>query len=258
MKNLFTLILLLSFLVSFSQKSPVFEDLQLNENMRLIGIYPHYDEKRTYENYNFLIEDSNIIDSISKIIVKGKEVMNQSTRQEFTIRLYDGDKKVKSWSFDPKYKFIRIAGKSYEFDANQILALTEKYGIRYNLEKRFYNTQKQFNKDSEGIKANPNLLFVYKPNFKYEGTFDISYAKTGKFKHPKAISKYLDKKIGKFRKEKEYRVYYVANDFNRKNPNQYTMTIESDFGLYELFEDNKGVKKEWKAKEYSAYIFLKN
>lgn len=258
MKNLFTLILLLSFLVSFSQKSLVFENLQLNENMRLIGMYPHYDEKRTYENYNFLIEDSNIIDSISKIIEKGKEVINQYTSQEFTIRLYDGEKKVKSWSFDPKYNFIRIAGKSYEFDANQILLVTEKYGFRYNLEKKFYNTQVQFDKDYEVIKVNSNLLFVYKPNFKYEGTFDISYMKTRKFKHPKAISKYLDKKIGKFRKEKEYRVYYVANDFNLKNPNQFTVTIESDFGLYELFEDKKGMKKEWKAKEYFAYIFLKN
>ncbi len=258
MKKLITAILILSFFSCFSQKSLVFDDFQLNDKMRLIGMYPHYDEKKTYESYNFLIEDSKIIDSISKVIVKGKEVMNQSTRQEFTIWLYNGDEKVKSWSFDPKYKFIRINGKSYEFDASQILRLTKKYGFRYSLEKRFYSTQQGFDKEYEEIKNNPNLLFVYKPNFKFEGTFEIAYPKTGKFRHPKAISEYLDKKIGKFRTTKQYRAYYIANEFNRKNPNQYTMTVESDLGLFELFEDKKGQKGQWKPKEYSAYIFLKN
>lgn len=257
MKNLFTLSLLLFFLTSFSQKSLVFEDIQLKKDMRLIGMYPHYDEQKTYEKYNFLIEDYKIIDSIFKTIIKGKEIMNQSTRQEVTIRLYDGENKIDSWSFDPKYKFIRISGKSYEFDANQILDIAEEYSLTYHLEKRIYNNQKQFERDYEKIKSNPNLLFVFKPNFKFEGTFYVSYQKTKQFRHPKAISKYLRKIIGEFKEEIEYRVYYTFSDFNRNNKNQYTMTIESDYGLYELFDDKKGIKKDWKNNEYTAYIFLK-
>ncbi|MFD0991481.1 hypothetical protein ACFQ1R_15385 [Mariniflexile jejuense] len=258
MKRQITFIILLLSFNSFSQKTLVLEDLQLNEKTRLIGMYPHYDEKRTYENYNFLIEDSNIIDSISKIIVKGKEIMNQSTRQEFTIWLCDGDKRLKYWSFDPKYNFIRIEGKSYEFDANQILKIAEKYGFSYVLNKKYYQTQEQFDKDYANIKTNSNLLFFNEPIFKFEGSFEISYPKTNKFKHPKAISQYLAKKISEFRTEDEYRVYYVANDYNIKNRNQFTMTIESDFRLYELFSDKNCKKGDWKTKEYSAYIFLKN
>lgn len=258
MKNQITFIILLLSFNTFSQKTLVFEDLQLNEKTKLIGMYPHYDEKKTYENYNFLIEDTNIIDSISKIIVKGKEVMNQSTRQEFTIWLYDGNNKLKSWSFDPKYNFIRIAGKSYEFDASQILKIAKKYGFSYVFNKKYYQTQEQFNKDYADIKTNPNLLFVYEPSFKFEGSFEISYPKTNKFKHPKAISQYLAKKISEYRTENEYRVYYVANEYNLKNRNQYTMTIDSDFGLYELFLDKNCEKGDWKIKEYSAYIFIKN
>jgi hypothetical protein len=60
--------------------------------MRLIGMFPHYDEEKTFENYNFIIEDIKVLDSIAKIIRKGKEVKNQSTRNEFHIRLFEGNK----------------------------------------------------------------------------------------------------------------------------------------------------------------------
>jgi len=258
MKKLIKLILLLSFFSSFSQNNLIFDNLNLNENMRLIGMYPRYDKNKTFEKYNFIIDDLKVLDSISKIIQKGKEVINQSTRNEFNIRLFEGDKKLRTWSFNPKYNYIRIDGKSYEFDASQILNLTEKYGFSYSFSKKYYQTQEQFNNDYEVMKSDTNLLFVYKPNFKFTGTFDVSYRKSKKFKHPKAITKYLRKKIGRIRDENDYRVYYVANEYNMKNRNQYTMTIESDLELFEWFEDKKAELKDWTPKEYSATIFVKN
>jgi hypothetical protein len=226
--------------------------------MGLIGMFPHYDEEKTFENYNFIIEDIKVLDSIAKIIRKGKEVKNQSTRNEFHIRLFEGNKNIRTWSFNPKYAYIRTDGKSYEFDANQILDLTEKFGFIYSFNKKLYQNKEQFNKDYENIKSDPNLLFIYEPDFKFAGTFEVKFLKSEKFKHPKAVSQYLRKKIGKIKKEEEYRVYYVANEYNRNNPNQYTMTIESDFELFEWFNDKSGEKKAWIPNEYSATIFLKN
>lgn len=256
----FSISLIFSLMVfnSFSQESLVFENLKLNENMRLIGMYPQYDENKTFENYNFIIEDLKVLDSIAKIIRKGKEIMNQSTRNEFDIRLFEGDKKIQTWSFNPNYSYIRIDGKSYEFDANQILNLSEKFGFRYNFYKKLYPNKKEFNQDYENLKVDPNLLFVYKPDFRFAGTFEVKFLKSGKFKHPKAISQYLNKKIEKIKKEEEYRVYYRLNEYNRKNPNQFTMTIESDFELFEWFNDKNGEKKDWTPNEYSATIFIKN
>jgi hypothetical protein len=248
----------LIFFNSFSQESLVFENLELNENMRLIGMFPHYDDEKTFENYNFIIEDIKELDSITKLIRKGKEVKNQSTRNEFHIRLFDGDKKIRTWSFNPKYKYIRTDGKSYEFDASQILDLTEKFGFKYNFDKKLYQNKEQFDKDYENIKSDPKLLFIYEPDFKFTGTFEVKYIKSEKFKHPKAISEYLRKKIEKIKQEHEYRVYYVANDYNRNNKNQYTMTVESDFELFEWFHDKSGEKKEWIPNEHSATIFVKN
>lgn len=136
--------------------------------------------------------------------------------------------------------------------------LTEKFGFKYSFSKKLYQNIEEFDKDYEILKSDPNLLFIYKPNFKFAGTFEVKFLESDKFKHPKAISQYLRKKIEEIKKEDAYRVYYVADYYNRNNPNQYTMTIESDFELFEWFDDKGGEKKEWMPNEYSATLFIKN
>jgi len=258
MKVLITLILYLMFYNSFSQESLVFGNIEFNENMRLIGMYPHYDKDKTFEKYNFIIEDLKELDSISKFIQKGKYVMNQVTENEFVIRLFEGDKIIQTWSLGPKYSYIRTNKKSYEFFTIQILDLAKKYGFKYKYFKKSYKDKIQFDKDYKIMKSDSNFLFVYKPNFKFAGSFEVKFYKSEEFNNPKAIYHYLIKKIGKLKKEEVYHIYFAASDYNRKNRNQYTMTIESDFELYEWFNDNNGEKKEWILNDFSATIFVKD
>lgn len=258
MRITFTLLFLLLFTNSFSQENLVFDKLNLNENMKLIGMHPHYDEEKTFEKYNFILEDLKTIDSISAIVLKGKEIKNQVTRNESHIRLLDADKTIRIWSFNPKYSYIRIDGKSYEFNAKQILDIARKFGFKYTFRKKSYSTQEQFGEDYKKLRTDKKILFLHKPNFKFEGVFTVKFPKTKKFKHPKAISRYIRKKIGDDKKSNEYRVYYVANEYNIRNPDQFTMTIESDYELFENFKEKKAEKGNWNKKDYSATIFMKN
>ena len=258
MRKFIITILTLFFTSAYSQESLILENIELNQNMRIIGMYPHYDKEKTFEKYNFLIEDLKILDSVSKILTKGKEVKNQFTKNEFSIRLFEGNNKLKTWSFNPKYSYIRIDGKSYEFNANQILSLAKSYQLKYSFNKINFNSKNKFEKEYEKLKLNKNLLFVYKPNFKYAGKFEVKFLKSRKFKHPKAITKYLKKYINRSRKENEYRIYYVLTEYNNKNRNQYTMTVESDLDLFENFKIKKGEKEKWKSNEYTSTIFMKN
>jgi|TARA_B110000211_G_C13920648_1_gene482580 hypothetical protein len=257
MRKFITTILILLSISAYSQKSLILENIDLNQNMRLIGMYPHYDKEKTFEKYNFLIVDFKVLDSLSKLLTKGKEVKNQFTKGEFNIRLYQGNKKLKTWSFNPKYSYLRINGKSYEFDANQILSLAKSYPLEYSFNKMSFKSEEEFNKKYENLKLNENLLFVYKPNFKFGGKFEVKFLKTKKFKHPKAITAYLNKYINKSRKKDEYRAYYVLTNYNKKNRNQYTMTIESDLDLFESFNIKKGEKGKWIQNEFTATIFMK-
>ena len=255
-KFIITFLILFCF-SAYSQESLILENIDLNQNMRLIGMYPHYDKEKTFEKYNFLIEDFKVLDSLSKLLTKGKEVKNQFTKGEFNIRLFEGDKKLKTWSFNPKYSYLRIDGKSYEFNATQILNLAKIYKLEYSFNKMSFKSEEEFNKEYENLKLNENLLFVYKPNFKFGGKFEVKFLKTRKFKHPKAIIKYLNKYINKSRKKNEYRTYYVLTNYNKKNRNQYTMTIESDLDLFENFKIKKGEKGKWIQNEYTSTIFMK-
>ncbi len=52
MKNL--LLILISFISInvFSQKN-IFDTLKIDSSTKIIGRYPHYDQSKTYEKYNF-------------------------------------------------------------------------------------------------------------------------------------------------------------------------------------------------------------
>ena len=257
MKKFLIIILVLFISSANSQENLVLKNINFNQNSRLIGMYPHYDKERTFEKYNFIIEDLKVLDSLSKILSKGKEVVNQYTRTELKIRLFDGDNELKTWGINPKYSYIRVDGKSYKFDSYQILNLVKKFGFKYTFKKMTFNSEEHFNAEYEKLKLNKNLLFVYKPNFKFSGKFEVKFLKSRKFKHPKAITEYLNKLITKTKKKGEFRVYYVLTKYNRKNRNQYTMTIESSSDLFQSFKDKNGIKGKWSQNKFNATVFLK-
>jgi hypothetical protein len=52
MRKFITTILILLSISADSQKSLILENIDLNQNMRLIGMYPHYDKEKTFEKYS--------------------------------------------------------------------------------------------------------------------------------------------------------------------------------------------------------------
>ena len=73
-KILYFLILIISNNV-FSQKN-LFENLTIDKNTKIIGRYPQYDKTKTYEKYNFILEDSLEISNFINSIKLGEEVPN--------------------------------------------------------------------------------------------------------------------------------------------------------------------------------------
>lgn len=65
MKKIFLLIFVLSTSSAFSQKV-LFDTLKVNSKTKIIGRYPQYDTKKTFEKFNFIIEDSVSIETFKK------------------------------------------------------------------------------------------------------------------------------------------------------------------------------------------------
>lgn len=252
-------ILFLIFLSSqtFAQKN-IFDTLKIDNSTKIIGRFPQFDKNKTYEKYNFIIEDKNQIQDFIKNIKLGAEVPNSMENPNFRLTVIKNFKEIGSWTINPTRKSAMTHdGHTYKFDLSQIAELNKTYPFEYNFKNVKFISVTEFKTFLLEQQKNPKFLFNYSPQFKYEGNFEMEFKKTSEFPHPKAISEYLKPFIENIVKNDEYSLGYILDEKNMNNREQYTMTIQ---GSKELFEKLKvkGVKnKNWQTTEEDGTFFYK-
>ncbi|UUV20773.1 hypothetical protein [Paenimyroides aestuarii] len=258
MKKLFVLILLISSINVFSQKN-IFDTLTIDSTTKIIGRYPQYDKTKTYKKYNFIIEDSIEITKFIQNIKLGEEIPNSSERPAFRITVVKNFKEEGTWTINPTQKSVMTHdGHTYKFDLNQITNLNEKYPFGYYYEEVIFKSPEEYQKYLTIQKNNPNFLFDYAPNFKYEGSFEIEFKKSNKFSSPKAISEFLYPYIDKIVEKDKYRVTYTLNEKNmRNNGKSYTMTITGPKCIYEKLKIKKHKNENWQPTIEDGWFFYR-
>lgn len=86
MKNLLLILITFSSTNLLGQKN-IFDTLVIDSTTKIIGRYPQYDKSKTYEKYNFIIEDSLEIAKFAKTIKLGEEVPNSTEDPSFRINI---------------------------------------------------------------------------------------------------------------------------------------------------------------------------
>lgn len=255
-----TILILFSFIIAnqaFGQKG-LFDTLKIDATTKIIGRYPQYDKNKTYENYNFIIEEPVEIEKFVKKIKLDEEVPNSIEDPNFVITIIKNYQETGSWTINPRQQSAMTHdGHTYKFNLNQIIELHKQYPFKYNSEKKMFKSKLDFETYLAEQKNNPNFLSAYAPQFRYEGSFEIEFKKSSQFPHPKAISDYILPYIEKIVDKGEYSVTYILNDKNMNNNDQYTMTVS---GPKKLFDELKiiGLKNEnWHAIVESAFFFYK-
>lgn|SRR5690606_8842430 len=240
----------------YSQKN-LFDTLTIDSSTKIIGRYPHYDKTKTYEKYNFIIEDSIKIADFVQMIKLGEEVPNSLERPSFKIDVIKNYKEKGGWTINPTLKSAMTHdGHTYKFNLEQIANLNEDYPFEYYYEKVIFKSLKEYKSYLEEQKSKPNFLFDYAPQFKYEGSFEIEFKKSNKFSSPKAISEYLEPLIEEIVNEDEYRVSYIANEKNIKNRNiSYTMTITGPKKIFNKLKIRKFKNENWKPTIEDGWFF---
>ena len=243
---------------AFSQKN-IFDTLVIDSTTKIIGRYPQYDKTKTYEKYNFIIEDSLDIATFIKEIELGEEVPNSIEDPSFRISIIKNNKENGGWTINPTLKSAMTHdGHTYKFDMTQITDLNKKYPFKYYFEKIVFKSLDECQKYLTEQKNNPNFLFDYKPQFKYEGNFEIEFEKTKKFSSPKAISEFLYSYIDKIVDRDEYRVSYILNEKNIKNNGKsYTMTITGPKKVYENLKIKKHKNENWQPTIEDGWFFYR-
>jgi hypothetical protein len=259
MKQKYLVILLLTVTNQlFSQNKLLFADIKISDSMKLIGRYPHYDKDKTFEKYNFIIEDFKVLDSLTKTLKVGKPASRIFDNANFLIELVDGKHNIiNSWTVLPNYSSIVGGGDFYEFDTNILVDLAKKYPLSYTFYEKEVKTEKAFSQFRDTLFKDNNFLFFYKSKLVFEGHFNLEFEKNKKFSSPKAISEYLAPTLDKLATKGKYNVIYELNDYNISHRNQYSMTISCSYEVYEAFIDKNAKKKEWQVDVNNATIFMR-
>ena len=241
----------------FGQKK-LFEDLKIDASTKIIGRYPQYDKSKSYEMYNFIIEDSAKIVAFIKNLSLGDEVENSLEDPNFKLTVVKNYDEIGSWTINPSLKSAMTHdGHTYQFNLQQIAKLNKTYPFKYTFKVKEFNNKNAYEAYVLTQKKNPNFLFDYRPLFKYEGSFEIQFPKNERFPHPKAISELLVPYIEKIVKKGEYTLGYKISQKNMNNRNQYTMTIEGSKILFQQLKFENLKIENWIPTVEQAYFFYK-
>ncbi|WP_179336141.1 hypothetical protein [Winogradskyella costae] len=258
MKEILTVLLILISTNIFGQKN-MLDTLTIDSKTKIIGRYPQYDKNKTYEKYNFIIEDSAIISNFIKNLKLGYEVPNSSESPSFRITIVKNFKEEGIWTINPIQKSVMTHdGHTYKFDIEQITKFNEKFPFQYFYKKIIFKSPEEYQENLIEQKKNPKFLFDYKPQFKYEGSFEIEFKKSSKFSSPKTISEFLYPYIDKIAARDAYRVSYILNKKNIKNNGKsYTMTINGSKKIYESLKIKKLKNENWESTVEDGWFFFR-
>jgi hypothetical protein len=258
MKN--TLLLLLLFFisnVSFGQKK-LFDTLKIDKTTKIIGRNPHYDKRNTYEKYNFIIEDSTKIVEFISTLKLGDEVLNSLENLNFKLTVIKNQKEIGSWTINPNLKSAMTHdGKTYMIDTNHIFGLHEIFPFNHRYEIINFKNESEYTSFLNEQKKDINFLFDYKPQFMYEGSFEIEFTRSAKYPNPREILNYIEPFIERIVEKGDYSAIYILSEKNQKNRDQLTITIKGPRKLYNKLKIDKLINKNWKFTEEKGYFFYK-
>lgn len=240
---------------AFGQKT-LFDTLKVDSKTKIIGRYPQYDKNKTFEKYNFIIEDSTSIVEFIKTLKLGDEVKNSFENPSFKLTVIKNYDEIGSWTINPNLKSAMTHdGHTYKFDLNQITKLNETNPFDYYFENKSFSSKSEYENYLTLQKNNSKFLFDYAPQFKFEGSFTIEFKKSEHFQHPKAISEYLAPYIEKIVDADGYNLGYIFNEKNKSNREQYTMTITGPVKLFKKLKIKNLRTENWQPTVEEGYFF---
>lgn len=246
--------------ISFSllaQEKYIFDTAKIDGTTKLIGRYPQYDKQKTYKEFNFIITDPETIKAVIMTLPLGKEGKNIIEDPEFRMNIVQNFEEVKTWIVNPNLKSVLSEGHTYEFDVMKLKSLAKKYPFDYKFDKIPFKSKADYEKYLEKQKSDKTFLFVYAPQFEYEGSFEIQFPRNNKFSSPKAISDYLTPLIEKIVSKDEYRVSYVLNEKNRNDQTQFTMTITGNRKIFNDLQLENLNKENWTETVEEGWFFYR-
>lgn len=241
---------------SMAQVPTLIDKVQFDSNTILVGMASDYNSDKTYDKYNFFLDDASKINGVKLNLEYGYELDNKVTdSNHFMIYAIKDRKIVDQWLVNPRLYNVFHNGIAYSFDADKLAAIAEKFPFNYEVIKRQFKNNKEYTKAKKEIEKDRSIFLVYDPDFSFEGSFEVSLKKTDKITNAQQAEEYL-RGIAKTLTKKEIYVSYALNEKNLMDASQFTMIVAGPEAIYSKFKVEEGTKSDWTPEVFEA-IFVK-
>ncbi|MBS7331973.1 hypothetical protein [Faecalibacter bovis] len=233
------------------------DKVNFDEKTILVGMAADYNTDKSYEKYNFFINDAKSISGIKLNLEHGYELENKVTdSNHFMIYAIKDRKIVDQWLVNPRLYNVFNNGIAYSFDADKLENIAKQFPFEYEIELKTFKSEKEYLKAKKAIDLDQKVFLLYEPVFDYEGTFEVSIKKDETFKTPADAETYL-RDLVKPTTKKNVIITYALNEKNLKDPSQMTMIVAGPEEVYKKIKIVGHEKSEWKPEIFEATVVRK-
>lgn len=240
-----------------AQVTSMIDAKNVDASTKVYGMASLSDEAKTYNKYNFSLENSTAIQFAKPLLEYGYQSSNMQAQDNgFMVYMVKDKKIVDQWLINPIFYNVFRDGVAYTYDADKLAVIADKYPLIFSEDKRQFKTEKEYQKQRQALFADPYNLIIDEPDFTYEGYFEVQFPKNEQFKNVEAVDAYLRPIVEKLTKKK-FNVSYSLSEKNIMDRNQFTMTIASEENVYKKIKLDNLQKGNWQSFTYEATIYRK-
>ena len=239
----------------YGQSKLLLDSIKLTDSLKLITTSYRYKE------YEFSVESRSELLLVSKELKYLGETESSQERGAVVIRLICKGKILKMWLANPSNSTIEFNHKYYFFDFKQLALLHIKYPLNYFIVQENFNSETELDLYYPNLLMDTSFLYIVPPDFEnqLQGSFHLTFPRNDTFTSPQAIFEYVNPIMEKILSKEKYFVCYAPfGDAKNDSQNEFTISIESDYKLFELFNDKNAKKSSWIPHLYPAYIIRKS
>lgn len=243
---------------SVAQVTSMINDENTDSSTKIYGFSSLTDNNKTYEKYNFILDNSTAIQFSKPLLEYGYQSSTMQAQENGVMIYMVKDKKiVDQWLVNPTFYNVFHNGIAYSFDADKLNVIADKYPLIYKEDKRTFLSEKEYKKQRANLFNDPYNLIITEPDFNYEGYFDVQFTKNEQFKTAEDVQNYLKPIVEKLTKKK-FDISYSISEKNILDRNQFTLSVSGEENIYKKIKLlPEVVKSEWNSIPYEALIYRK-
>jgi len=233
------LILLIS-ISAIAQPIRPLEKYQFDSSYKIVGLPTPFESP--YKKLAFVLDQLPDMEALKNSIVLEKYASKYFELSHYTIYIIKSGMIVDQLVVNPSNDNMAISGQFYQFDASILRDVAKKHPLMFKVKEPSFNSRREYESYLEAMQDDKNYLFIFRPNTRYEGSFEVVVPKFDSVQNPMKASELLYKD---FAAQKIGPVYitYRLNEENKKRTGQMVMHVDADRKVYDLYKPDPALTR---------------